>query len=169
MVPSSVWLIRHWPKCVSCTASDSKLTSSLENLGRCDSSTFSYNQVQQTFCLVMVGQLNPGVWVLGFNHHAKKGAHQEYMMTSLSLRQCSLGTYIPNMMIHKFPKHVVHLRVCHVPECIIHPLLILPLAGPNRNLQGALRGSDFLMRNTRVRSRNCTICKGSVPQYPDLP
>ena len=28
----------------------------------------------------MVGQLNPGVWVLGFNHHAKKGSKMVVMM-----------------------------------------------------------------------------------------
>ena len=28
----------------------------------------------------MVGQLNPGVWVLGFNHHAKKGSTMVVMM-----------------------------------------------------------------------------------------
>jgi len=28
----------------------------------------------------MVGQLNPGVWVLGFNHHAKKGSKIVVMM-----------------------------------------------------------------------------------------
>ena len=28
----------------------------------------------------MVGQLNPGVWVLGFNHHAKKGSNMVVMM-----------------------------------------------------------------------------------------
>ena len=29
---------------------------------------------------VMVRQLNPGVWVLGFNHHAKKGSKMVVMM-----------------------------------------------------------------------------------------
>jgi len=28
----------------------------------------------------MVGQLNRGVWVLGFNHHAKKGSKMVVMM-----------------------------------------------------------------------------------------
>jgi len=28
----------------------------------------------------MVGQLNPGVWVLGFNHHVKKGSKMVVMM-----------------------------------------------------------------------------------------
>jgi len=28
----------------------------------------------------MVDQLNPGVWVLGFNHHAKKGSKMVVMM-----------------------------------------------------------------------------------------
>ena len=28
----------------------------------------------------MVGQLNPGLWVLGFNHHGKKGSKMVVMM-----------------------------------------------------------------------------------------